>query len=179
MIKYVDVLLGNEEDFTQCLGYKDRNVDDNLNNLDSESHKEMVHGCLGEYTNIKVVATTLRTVKTANINDWGTILYCNGKFCNGQIRRNLEIFDRVGGEDSFASCMIYGFLSDKSPEEIVEYGAVHGALVTTTRGDTYMASISEVGKMIKGNLQESKGKKIFILIVIFIDKIKSCFEGKC
>lgn len=148
--KYVDVLIGNEEDFTVALGFEVKGLDKKLKKLEPENFKRMIKQCVSQYPNIKAVATTLRSVKTANINDWGAILYYKGNFFQATKRENLEIYDRIGGGDSFVSGLIYGFLSNKLPEIIVEYGAVHGALAMTTPGDTSMASLSEVEKIVTG-----------------------------
>lgn len=148
--KYVDVMIGNEEDFTAALGFKIEGVDRNLSKLDPENFKIMINACINEYPNFKAVATTMRAVKTATLNDWGAILYYRGNFYTSRTIFNLEIYDRVGGGDSFASGLIYGFLKDKSPKEIVEYGAAHGALAMTTPGDTTMASLKEVEKVVTG-----------------------------
>ena len=148
--KYVDVIIGNEEDFTKCLGFKVEGVDKNLTKLDSTNFQKMISNCISTLPNLKMVATTLRGVKSAGINDWSAILYFYGKFYKATPRYNLAIYDRVGGGDSFASGLIYGFLSDKNPQESVEYGAAHGALAMTTPGDTSMASLSEVEKIIGG-----------------------------
>ena len=148
--KYVDVMIGNEEDFTKALGFKVEEVDKNLSRLDPENFKKMISSVVKEYPNFKAVATTLRGVKTATVNDWSAVLYCSGKFYEASKRENLEIYDRVGGGDSFASGLIYGFLSGKKPTQIIEYGAVHGALAMTTPGDTTMASLGEVEKIVGG-----------------------------
>jgi 2-dehydro-3-deoxygluconokinase len=97
-----------------------------------------------------VVATTLRKADTATKNDWSAICYCGGEFFESTSRPGLEIFDRVGGGDSFASGLIYGFLTGQSPQWAVECGAAHGALAMTTPGDTSMATLSEVLQVIKG-----------------------------
>ena len=148
--EYVDVMLGNEEDFTQCLGFKVKGASKNLDKLDPSNFKEMLKTCIEQYPNLKVVATTLRGIKTANINDWSAILYSDGKFYQASKRENMEIYDRVGGGDGFASGLIYGFLEGKDLQQIVEYGAAHGALAMTTPGDTSMASLAEVENLLKG-----------------------------
>lgn len=148
--KYVDVMMGNEEDFTAALGFEVKGLDKNLSKLDPENFKIMLVKCLEEYPNFKVMATTLREVKSANLNDWGAILYYNGNFYEAKKRINLEIYDRVGGGDSFASGVIYGFLSELTPDKIVEYGTVHGALAMTTPGDTSMARLDEVQRIVEG-----------------------------
>ena len=102
--------------------------------LQAEKFKDMIRRVTAEYPNFKAVATTLRDVKTATVNDWGAILYYGGTFYEAVHRPGLEILDRVGGGDSFASGLIYGFLAGKSPEEAVNYGAAHGALAMTTPG---------------------------------------------
>ena len=148
--KYVDVMIGNEEDFIASFGFAVEGIDKNLSKLDPENFKKMIACCINEYPNFKAVATTLRAVKTATINDWGAILYYDNNFYTARTFENLEIYDRVGGGDSFASGLVYGFLSGKSPQEIVEYGAAHGALAMTTPGDTSMASLAEVESIVKG-----------------------------
>ena len=146
----VDVMLGNEEDFTVALGFEVEGMDEHLSNLDVTNFKKMIERAVREYPNFKVVATTLRNARTATINDWGAVCYCEGEFYQARLRENLEIFDRVGGGDSFASGLIYGFLTDKGPQLAVEYGAAHGALAMTTPGDTSMATLAEVEKVMKG-----------------------------
>lgn len=148
--KYVDVMIGNEEDFTACLGFKVEGVDESLKNIYTESYKKMISEVIKEYPNFKVIATTLRVVKTATINDWGAICWAGGNFYEAPMRENLEILDRVGGGDSFASGLIYGFLTDKDAQKAVEYGAAHGALAMTTPGDTSMATLAEVENLMKG-----------------------------
>jgi 2-dehydro-3-deoxygluconokinase len=147
--KLVDVMIGNEEDFTAALGMRVEGLDEQLSALDPDNFKKMIQEAVSLFPNFRVVATTLRTAKTANINDWGAILYAGGEFCRARTRENLEIYDRVGGGDGFASGMIYAFLSGKSPHEAVEYGAAHGALAMTTPGDTSMATLKEVEAAIK------------------------------
>lgn len=148
--KYVDVMMGNEEDFTAALGFEVKGLDKNLSKLNPENFKKMLLQCLEKYPNFKVVATTLREVKSANLNDWSAILYYDGNFYESKKRINLEIYDRVGGGDSFASGVIYGFLSKLTPDKIVEYGTVHGALAMTTPGDTSMVRLAEVQGIVEG-----------------------------
>lgn len=150
LAKYVDVMLGNEEDFTAALGFEVEGVDEQLSSLEIESFKKMIETVVKEFPNFKVVATTLRTVKTASINDWGAICWAGGKFYEAPPRENLEILDRVGGGDSFASGLIYGFMKRGDPAIAVNYGAAHGALAMTTPGDTSMASVAEVKKIMGG-----------------------------
>ena len=148
--KYVDVMLGNEEDFTKALGFEVEGLDKNISSINADNFKKMIKKCTNEFPNFKVVATTLRVVKSAGINDWGAVMYYDGQFFESEKMDNIEIFDRVGGGDSFASGLIYGFLSGKEPQESVNYGAAHGALAMTTPGDTSMASLKEVEKIVKG-----------------------------
>jgi len=148
--KYVDVMLGNEEDFTAALGFKVEGVDEQLSELDPAKFKKMIQRATREYANFKVVATTLRNAKTASINDWSAIAYADGQFVQARKYENLEIWDRVGGGDSFASGFIYGLLAGKGLEDAVNYGAAHGALAMTTPGDTTMATRAEVEKVMKG-----------------------------
>jgi 2-dehydro-3-deoxygluconokinase len=146
----VDVMIGNEEDFTAALGFEVSGLDEHISKLDPANFKKMINEVVKTYPNFKAVATTLRNAKTASINDWGAILWTDGQFYEARLRENLEIYDRVGGGDSFASGLIYGFLAGKTPQECVEYGAAHGALAMTTPGDTSMASLKEVEAIIKG-----------------------------
>jgi len=147
---YVDVMLGNEEDFTACLGFQLEGMDENLSLLKADSFRKLIGQAVEAYPNFKVVSTTLRTVKTASINDWGAICWAGGSFFEAPMRENLEILDRVGGGDSFASGLIYGFMTGGDPQTAVEYGAAHGALAMTTPGDTTMARLGEVKKILAG-----------------------------
>ena len=148
--EHVDVMIGNEEDFTACLGFEVEGVDENISAIEVDAFKAMIEKAVAAFPNFKVTATTLRTVKTAGINDWGAICWANGNFYEATHRKNLEILDRVGGGDSFASGLVYGFLATDDPQEAVEYGAAHGALAMTTPGDTSMASLAEVEKLKAG-----------------------------
>ncbi|MFP4378763.1 MAG: sugar kinase [Spirochaetales bacterium] len=148
--RYVDVMIGNEEDFTASLGFEVEGVDETITGLDPAKFKSMIKRVVAEFPNFKAVATTLRDVESATYNDWSAVLYHEGQFYQAQKRNRLEILDRVGGGDSFASGLIYGFLTGKEPGECVEYGAAHGALAMTTPGDTSMASLAEVEKLVGG-----------------------------
>jgi 2-dehydro-3-deoxygluconokinase len=145
----VDVMLGNEEDFTAALGFSVAGLEEGHSQLDPASFMAMIKKVLTEFPNLKVVATTLRHARTATLNDWGAICWCDGCFYQASARENLEIYDRVGGGDSFASGLIYGFLSGKEPQWSVECGAAHGALAMTTPGDTTMATLEEVLQVMK------------------------------
>lgn len=150
LAKYVDVMIGNEEDFTACLGFEVEGVDANLANLEIDKFKSMIDKAVSAFPNFKVTATTLRAVKTATVNDWGAISWAGGEFYEATHRPNLEILDRVGGGDSFASGLIYGYLEFGDPDKAVNYGAAHGALAMTTPGDTTMANLKEVEKIVAG-----------------------------
>jgi 2-dehydro-3-deoxygluconokinase len=147
---FVDVMLGNEEDFSEALGYEVPGMDETHSALDPDAFKQMIRSVVKDFP-FKVVATTLRKATTATRNDWGAICYSDGTFFPAQNRENLEILDRVGGGDSFASGLIYGFLEGKSPQWAVECGAAHGALAMTTPGDTSMATLAEVLQVMKGS----------------------------
>jgi 2-dehydro-3-deoxygluconokinase len=146
---YVNAMLGNEEDFSAALGYEIPGMDEHLSNFEVDGFKQMIATVVKDYP-FQVVATTLRKAKTATHNDWGAICYSDGKFYQAKNRENLEIFDRVGGGDSFASGLIYGFLAGKDPQWAVDCGAAHGALAMTTPGDTSMASLKEVLQVMEG-----------------------------
>ncbi len=147
---HVDVMIGNEEDFTAALGFEVKGLDKSFSKLDPTNFKKMIESAVKEFPNFKAVATTLRNAKTASVNDWGAVLYMDGQFHDAILREDLEIYDRVGGGDSFASGLIYGLMEGKTPEQAVNYGAAHGALAMTTPGDTTTASLREVEKVMKG-----------------------------
>lgn len=146
---YVDVMIGNEEDFSAALGYTVAGVDESHSNLDVDNFKKMI-ATVGKDFPFKIVATTLRVAKTATRNDWGAVCYVDGQFYESKPRPDVEIYDRVGGGDSFASGLIYGFLTGQSPQWAVECGAAHGALAMTTPGDTTMVTLKEVLQVMKG-----------------------------
>ena len=146
----LDVILGNEEDFTACLGFEVEGADENLVDLEVSGFQGMIRAAVATYPNFKAVAATMRAVKTASINDWGAICWSDRKFHTASHRPGLEILDRVGGGDSFASGFIYGLMELDDAALAVEYGAAHGALAMTTPGDTTMASLAEVEKVVRG-----------------------------
>lgn len=151
LASFVDVMIGNEEDYTASLGFEVPGVSHDLTDLDTGAFREMIKTASAAYPNFQVMATTLRGVKTASINDWGAIAWSrNEGFAEATHRPNLEIFDRVGGGDSFASGLIYGLMELDTLQQAVEYGAAHGALAMTTPGDTTMATLAEVAKLAKG-----------------------------
>ncbi len=145
----VDVMLGNEEDFSAALGFEVAGMDENISKVEAESFKQMIATVVKEFP-FKVVATTLRRAMTATRNDWGAICYEGGEFFQSRNYEALEVFDRVGGGDSFASGLIYGFLSGQGAQWAVDCGAAHGALAMTTPGDTTMVTLKEVMQVMKG-----------------------------
>ncbi|HEY1185737.1 MAG TPA: sugar kinase, partial [Bryobacteraceae bacterium] len=145
----VDVMIGNEEDFSAALGFDVPGVDESLSDFQVASFRQMIEQVLIEFP-FAVVATTLRKATTATRNDWGAICYSGGQFYEAKHRSDLEIFDRVGGGDSFASGLIYGFLTGQPAQWAVDCGAAHGALAMTTPGDTSMATLDEVLRLMRG-----------------------------
>ncbi|MFC5281615.1 PfkB family carbohydrate kinase [Arcanobacterium canis] len=151
LAQYVDVMIGNEEDFTAALGYQISGVDKDLSSLPVDSFGKMIEKVAADYPNFKVIATTLRAVRSASSNDWGAIAWSREDGLVQAIQRDsLEIFDRVGGGDSFASGLIYGLITGSSLKRAVNLGAAHGALAMTTPGDTSMATLSDVLKLADG-----------------------------
>src|SRR3954466_12387605 len=144
LVPFIDCLIGNEEDFEKVLGYKAEGVDIEKNEMDTGAFKKMVERVVKDFPNIKVVGTTLRGVKTALINDWSAIMWADGKFYDGPKFDDLEIEDRVGGGDGFASGFTYGFLTGKTPQECVNLGVAHGALLMSTMGDTSQIPLEEL-----------------------------------
>ena len=145
----VDVMLGNEEDFSASLGFEVPGLDEHILQIEADAFKKMMATVAKEFP-FKVVATTLRRAKTATVNDWSAICYEDGKFYESKRFADLEIYDRVGGGDSFASGLIYGFLAGQGPQWAVDCGVAHGALAMTTPGDTTMATLKEVMQLMQG-----------------------------
>lgn len=146
----VDVMIGNEEDFTACLGLEVEGLDEQHSKLEVANFRKMIERAVKEFPNFRVVATTLRNAKTASSNDWGAVAYAGGKLYEATQRENLEIYDRVGGGDSFASGLIYGLLTAQGVQWAVECGAAHGALAMTTPGDTTQVTLAEVERVMRG-----------------------------
>ncbi|MDR2895457.1 MAG: sugar kinase [Propionibacteriaceae bacterium] len=143
----VDVMLGNEEDFTACLGFT---VDSELSGIATDAFATMVGHVAQTYPNLQVIATTLRDVISASRNHWSAIAWSSQTGIVSSSRRDLEVMDRVGGGDSFASGLIYALLSGMPLDEAVEWGSASGALAMTTPGDTIMATRAEVAKLVGG-----------------------------
>src|SRR6202023_3091598 len=147
----VDVMFGNEEDFTAALGFDLPGADSQPAKLDQANFKAMIQNVIKSFPHLQIVATPLRHARTATLNDWGAIAYADGNFYSAPNRENLEIYDRVGGGDAFVSGFIYGLLTGKDPQWAVDCGAAHGALAMTTPGDTSMATLPEVLQLMKGD----------------------------
>lgn len=148
---YVDVMLGNEEDFSAGLGFEIEGVDENLTQLPTDAFRSMIDQVAKEFANFRVITTTLRTVKSASNNDWGALAWSSETgLLEATHRAGIEILDRVGGGDSFASGLIYGLMSGETLQTALEYGAAHGALAMTTPGDTSMVSLSDVQHLAAG-----------------------------
>jgi 2-dehydro-3-deoxygluconokinase len=150
LVPYIDCLIGNEEDFQKVLGFEVEGVDENLSALNTGAYKRMVEKVVKAYPNVKVVGTTLREVKSGLVNNWSAILYCEGQFYESRVYRDLEIEDRVGGGDGFSSGFAYGLLGGRPPQECVDLGAAHGALLQSTRGDTSQIDLDELMHVARG-----------------------------
>jgi 2-dehydro-3-deoxygluconokinase len=150
LIPYIKVLIGNEEDFIKVLGMKIEGVKEDFRGLEVDSYKRMVEQVVKKHPTVEGIGTTLREVVSGLVNHWSAIFWSEGKFYESRKYENLEIEDRVGGGDGFAGGVIYGLLSGKGPQEAVEYGAAHGALAQSTRGDTSMVTLEEVEHVVKG-----------------------------
>src|SRR5258708_314210 len=150
LVGFGNVLCGNEEDFSVAVGFDVEGVDEHLGELPTHAFQQMIGRVREDFPNLDAVATTLRVAHTATRNDWGAIAWYDGAFYEATPRADLEILDRVGGGDSFASGLIFGFLEGKGPAWAVECGAAHGALAMTTPGDTSMATLAEVERVMKG-----------------------------
>ncbi len=150
LIPFIDVLIGNEEDFQKVLGFTVEGTDESLKSLPVEAYKKMVKKVVSAYPHIQVVGTTLREVVSGLVNNWSAILYCDGQFFESKKYPGLEVEDRVGGGDGFCSGLIYGLLHGMSPQECVDMGAAHGALLQSTRGDTSMVTLEEIKHVMSG-----------------------------
>ncbi len=150
LVGLADVLVGNEEDFTAALGFSVEGLDRSFSALSPENYGTMIDHVVGEFPNLRVVAATLRNARSATRNDWSAVCWADGALYRSTERPDLEILDRIGGGDSFASGLIYGLLTDQGPQRAVEYGAAHGALAMTSPGDTSMATLAEVEHLMKG-----------------------------
>lgn len=148
---YVDVMIGNEEDFTESLGFKVKGLSDKFTEIDHTAFASMVDDVVATYPNFELIATTLRKVHSASSNDWSAIVWSKETgLIQSQRFEKLEVLDRVGSGDSFASGLIYGLLDGRSVKDSLELGVAHGALAMTTPGDTTMASLREVEKLAGG-----------------------------
>lgn len=156
LIPLIDCLIGNEEDFQKVLGFEVEGADENLSALDTSAYKRMVEKVVAAYPNLKVIGTTLREVKSGLVNNWSAILWHEGQFYESRRYENLEIEDRVGGGDGFSSGFAYGFLTGQSPQQCVDLGAAHGALLQTTRGDTSQIDLEELTHIVQGGTARIK-----------------------
>lgn len=150
LVKKVDLLLGNEEDFSAMLGVAIEGISEDFAELPVASYERMLRQVAAAYPNLKVIATTLRTAHTATRNAWGAIALFGDRIVH-VAQRDIEILDRVGGGDSFASGLIYGIITGREPEWALGCGVAHGALAMTTPGDTSMATRAEVERVMKGS----------------------------
>lgn len=158
LLPYIDVLIGNEEDFQQVLGYEVSGTEPSLQVLPVESYKAMVKRVAGDHPNLAYIGTTLREVLSAHENNWSAILYSaeTDTFVEGPTFERLTIEDRVGGGDGFASGLIFALLDGRSPDEAVRLGTAHGALLQTTRGDTSQVSLAELEHVAAGGTARIK-----------------------
>ena len=150
LVPFIDVLIGNEEDFQKVLGFEVEGIDKDLKMLPIEGYKTMVKKVVSTYPHIVAVGTTLREVISASVNNWSAIVFFDGRFYESRKYENLDIEDRVGGGDGFCSGFIYGLLNGLAPQECVEMGAAHGALLQSTRGDTSIATMEEIRHVMRG-----------------------------
>jgi 2-dehydro-3-deoxygluconokinase len=150
LVENIDFLIGNEEDFEKVLGFHIEGTGEDYSSLDPAMYKKMVEKVVKTYPHLKGVATTLREVTSGLLNNWSAILWHDGKFYQSRVYKNMEIEDRVGGGDGFSAGVVYGFLTGMPPQDIVEIGAAHGALVQSTRGDTSQVTLEEVKHVMGG-----------------------------
>lgn len=150
LVKHADVLLGNEEDFSLGLGYELDGVGADLFDLDTSAYKTLLARVMSQYPNLEIVGTTLREAHTATVNDWSAACHTTSGFHVGPKMERLEVYDRIGGGDSFASGFFYGLMTGADIDEALAYGVAHGALAMSTPGDTSMATLAEVRRVMAG-----------------------------
>lgn len=151
LVTDVDVLVGNEEDFGTCLGITNPGIDDDLTDINLDAYRELVLEVARQFPNLSVIGVTLRSVRTASSNDWGAIAWHRDRgFVEATHRPALDIYDRLGGGDSFASGLFYGIMALDDLQSAVEYGAANGALAMTTPGDTTTARLPEIRSLASG-----------------------------
>jgi 2-dehydro-3-deoxygluconokinase len=150
VMPYVDVIIGNEEDFEKMLGIKADGASEHYSELDPENYKTVAAKVVKEYPNVQVVGTTLRNAKTALLNDWQTVMLYKGEFFKSRKYENLEVWDRTGGGDSFASALIACMLEGRAPQEAIEFSAAYSALCHGFLGDWNWATRAEAEKVMKG-----------------------------
>lgn len=148
IVKNVDVLVGNEEDLQKSLGIEGQDVE-HKSDLDPDAFFKMIDRTIEKFPNVKMVATTLREVRSTNRHEWAAVLWYDGKRYISPTMQ-LDVIDRIGGGDGFAAGLIYGMLAGKEPEQALRLGWAHGALLTTFPGDTTMAKLPEVETLAKG-----------------------------
>jgi 2-dehydro-3-deoxygluconokinase len=150
IVPSVDVLVGNEEDFAVALGSSETVPDQPAGGGSTDDYRRLLSETAEKYPNLKAVGVTLRTVRTATINDWNALCWCGGTVFEATPRQKLEVLDRIGGGDAFMSGLVYGLLTTGDAQQAVQYGAAHGALAMTTPGDTSMVSLAEVERLMAG-----------------------------
>jgi 2-dehydro-3-deoxygluconokinase len=149
LVRAVDVLFGSEEDFADRLRVDLAGIRSAPGPLPLAAHEQILRRVAAAYPDLRVIASTLRTAESASRNEWGAVMLCEGAFVHVPTRP-IEILDRVGGGDSFAAGVIYGFLAGRSPEWTLQCGVAHGALAMTTPGDSSMATLAEVERLMAG-----------------------------
>jgi len=148
---YIDVIIGNEEDFETMLGIKADDTTKTYSKLDPMNYKTVAEKVCAKYPNVKTVGTTLREVKTACLNDWRTVAYHNGEYFVSRKYENLEIYDRTGGGDSFASALIYSLMTGEfTGQDMIEFSAAYSALCHGFMGDWNWAYKEEAISVMKG-----------------------------
>ena len=150
VLPYIDVLLGNEEDFETCLGIKADGTSDNFSAINPQSYENVAKKAMEQYPGIEMVATTLRDAKTGLLNDWQTAMLYKGNFYVSRKYENMEIQDRIGGGDSFASALIYGCIVNKQPQEMIDFAGAYSALCHGFMGDWNWATKEEAESVMKG-----------------------------
>ena len=150
LMPYIDVILGNEEDFDTMLGIKAEGTDENFSSIDPQNYRQVAEKVMEKYPHIQAVGTSLREVKTALLNNWqGCMMTRNGFFVSRKYE-NIEINDRVGGGDSFASAMIWGMLEGHDDQNVIDFATAYSALCHTIRNDWNLVTRAEAEALAAG-----------------------------
>lgn len=150
IMPYIDVIIGNEEDFETMLGIHADGTDENFSKIDPESYRGVAQKVMDKYPNVQCVGTSLREVTSACLNNWRTVMMTRKGYFVSRKYDNIEIYDRVGGGDSFASSLIWGLMEGHDEQEVIDFAAAYSALCHTIRNDWNLVTTQEAYDVMRG-----------------------------